>query len=384
MQPPPPGHAPAHPRLHEFIESHAAELIEQCRLRATARGEWATTESSSHGIVMFIPQLIESLRGSQPSGEPGESGDGAINATALRHGSDLQREGFTANQVVHGYGDLCQAITDLAVRSATPISTEDFRSLNGCLDHAIADAVTEFNRRDADSNAQRSEAGERERLGSLAHELRNHLNTATLAFAALKSGAVGTSGATAAIIDRSLLGLGTLIERALAFVRLSAGVNPLGERVAVDRFIAELEISARIAASARGVIFSVNPVPPGLYVQADPHLLHSAISNLLHNAFKYTRPGSHVALRAQSWGDRVLIEVSDECGGLPPGTAELIFRPFEQVGSDRSGLGLGLTIAKRAIEALEGRLGVRDVPGHGCVFTVDLPRRAAPGFEAAS
>src|SRR5512141_74571 len=111
------------PRLHEFIESHADELIEHRRRRAAARGEWATAESSSHGIVMFIPQLVESLRGSQPSGEPGERGDGAINATALRHGSDLQREGFTANQVVHGYGDLCQAITELAVRSAVPIST---------------------------------------------------------------------------------------------------------------------------------------------------------------------------------------------------------------------------------------------------------------------
>lgn len=381
MQPPPPPATPLPtPRLHEFIESHAAELIEQCRLRAKARGEWTTAESSSHGIGMFIPQLVESLRQNRRSGDPGV---GNISATAVRHGSDLQREGFTVNQVVHGYGDLCQAITDLAVRSAAPISTEDFRSLNGCLDHAIAEAVTEFNRRDANSAAERNEAGERERLGSLAHELRNHLNTATLAFAALKTGAVGTTGATSAIIDRSLLGLGTLIERALAFVRLTSGVNPLKERLSVDRFIAEVEISAGLAANGRGALFSVSPVPPGLYVQADPHLLHSAISNLLDNAFKYTKPGTHVALRAQSWGDRVLIEVSDECGGLPKGTAELIFRPFEQASKDRSGLGLGLTIARRAVEALDGRLGVRDVPGHGCVFTVDLPRRAAPGFEAA-
>jgi hypothetical protein len=53
-------------------------------------------------------------------------------------------QGFTVGQVVHGYGDVCQAVTDLAVEMGAPISTDDFRTLNRCLDDAIAGAVTEY------------------------------------------------------------------------------------------------------------------------------------------------------------------------------------------------------------------------------------------------
>jgi signal transduction histidine kinase len=73
-------------------------------------------------------------------------------------------------------------------------------------------------------------------------------------------------------------------------------------------------------------------------------------------------------------GDRALIEIQDQCGGLPAGLADTMFRPFEQGHSDRSGIGLGLSISRRAVEAMEGKIGVRDIPGEGCVFTIDLPR----------
>jgi C4-dicarboxylate-specific signal transduction histidine kinase len=71
---------------------------------------------------------------------------------------------------------------------------------------------------------------------------------------------------------------------------------------------------------------------------------------------------------------RVLISVEDECGGLPDGTAESIFRPFVQRGAVRTGLGLGLFISRRGVEANGGELNVRNLPGRGCVFTLDLVR----------
>jgi signal transduction histidine kinase len=74
--------------------------------------------------------------------------------------------------------------------------------------------------------------------------------------------------------------------------------------------------------------------------------------------------------------DRILIDVKDHCGGLPPGNAERMFLPFTQNGEDRTGLGLGLSIARRSVEANNGTLSVRDVPGTGCVFTISLPRYA--------
>ena len=116
----------------------------------------------------------------------------------------------------------------------------------------------------------------------------------------------------------------------------------------------------------------VEPVDPELAVWADKHLFASAISNLLQNAFKFTRPPGQVILRTRSSGDRISIEIEDGCGGLPP-AAEVIFRPFEQMGSKRGGLGLGLAIAQQAVEASGGKISLRDMPGKGCVFTIEMP-----------
>ena len=68
--------------------------------------------------------------------------------------------------------------------------------------------------------------------------------------------------------------------------------------------------------------------------------------------------------------------MEDECGGLPPGKAEDLFRPFEQRGADKTGLGLGLSISMKGVRANGGEIRVRNLPGKGCTFTVDLPRAA--------
>ena len=82
-----------------------------------------------------------------------------------------------------------------------------------------------------------------------------------------------------------------------------------------------------------------------------------------------------MALSTNWTADRVRIEVEDRCGGLPAGDTEALFRPFEQRGGNRTGLGLGLSISRRSVEADGGVLSVRDLPGIGCVFTIDLPRQ---------
>ena len=84
-----------------------------------------------------------------------------------------------------------------------------------------------------------------------------------------------------------------------------------------------------------------------------------------------------MTLRASATAERVLIEVEDECGGLPPGQLDDLFRPFERRSGNRSGLGLGLSISRKGVEAMGGTLGVRELPGQGCVFSVELPRLPA-------
>lgn len=111
------------------------------------------------------------------------------------------------------------------------------------------------------------------------------------------------------------------------------------------------------------------------YPSGNRERLLAALVNLLQNAFKFTHAHTEVTLSAYAEGDWVLVDVKDRCGGLPRGATSRIFQPFVQVGDNTSGLGLGLSIARRNVEAAGGTLTVRDVPGTGCVFTIKLPRR---------
>jgi signal transduction histidine kinase len=307
-----------------------------------------------------------------------------IGVAAARHGFELLQHGFTVDQVVHDYGDLCQAITDLAFERGELIGIDEFRTLNRCLDNAIAGAVTEFaHQRDLLTTGREAQALN-ERLGFLAHELRNLIQTATLAVAAMKSGNVGLAGATGAVLDRSLIGLRNLIDRSLADVRVMAGMPARRELVPLRTFIAEVQIAASLEAKARGCRFAVAAVEPELAIQADREMLSAAVGNLLQNAFKFTERDTEVVLHAHASTDRVLIEVSDHCGGLPAGDAEKMFQSFAQNSVDRSGLGLGLSICRSSVEANDGHLTVRDIPGSGCVFTIDLPRHVMSAVSEAA
>jgi len=284
-------------------------------------------------------------------------------------------QGFTIEQVVHDYGDLCQAITELTFECGKPIQIEEFHTLNRCLDNAIADAVTEFSYGTNVIMAEQGMQAFNERLGFLAHELRNHIHTASLAVMAIKSGSVGLAGATGAVLERSLIELRSLVDRSLAEVRITAGMSAQKRLIGLAELIGEIQATASLEAQARECKFSVSTVDPALAVDADRDLLAAAVGNLLQNAFKFTQHRSEVSLRAYAAADRILIEVEDCCGGLPAGATESLFLPFTQSHADRSGLGLGLSISQRSVEANNGTLRVRDIPGSGCVFTIDLPRR---------
>ncbi len=165
-----------------------------------------------------------------------------------------------------------------------------------------------------------------------------------------------------------------LIDHSLSDVRLTAGM-PLRHQVfSLSSFIEEVKLSAALEAAVVGCPFTVSRVDESLAVDGDRALLSSAVGNLLQNAFKFTEPRTAVSLTAYAAGDRILIAVEDHCGGLLPSEAETMFLPFTQSGENRTGLGLGLSISRRSVEAHKGTLMVRDIPGSGCVFTIDLPR----------
>lgn len=352
--------------LHEFITAYREPIITRTREKVTDR-PWplVSTSELEHGVPLFLTQLTETLRWEMT---PTPFSQQTIGASAAKHGRELRSLGFNISQVVHDYGDICQAITEVAVEEHVPITTEEFHTLNRCLDTAIAEAVTEHARMTAESRATE----EIERSGQLAHEIRDVLNTALLAFNSLKLGTVAVNGSTGTVLGRSLMSLRDLVDNTLADVRMAANIQRT-ERVSVAAFLSEIAVVANLHAGFRGLRFAVESVDPQIAVIADPQLLASAVMNLLNNAFKYTPAGGQVVLRTLHDNRRVRIEVEDACGGIPDGTEDP-FRAFsDRRKTDRTGLGLGLSIARKAVKMHTGDISFRNLPGKGCVFVIDVP-----------
>ena len=179
------------------------------------------------------------------------------------------------------------------------------------------------------------------------------------------------------MLKRSLAGLRDLINRSVDDVRVRHGGKER-DHVSVAEFIDDLASGATLEAAARELRLIVQSGEAGVSIQADRQILSAVVMNLLQNAFKFTRPRTTVTLSVTASAERVLIEVGDECGGLPDGNVNDLFRPFEQRNVDRTGLGLGLAFSRWGAEVNQGRLDARNLPGRGCVFTLALPRVPAP------
>lgn len=356
--------------LYEFVTINRDAIITRAREKLTAR-PWpsASTLELENGVPLFLTQLSDTLH-AESVGTPHT--DEVLEDTATRHGRDLLSLGFTVFQVVHDYGDICQAVTEIALEQNAPITTDEFKTLNRLLDTATAEAVKEHARITAQSRSTQ----ELERAGHVAHETRDLLNTAMLAYQALKRGTVAINGSTGALLGRSLIGLRDLVISSLAEIRIDAH-QQVPARVSVTPFLGDIAIAGALHAESRGLKFVVEPGDPAWVISADPQVLASAVTNLLNNAFKFTPTGGTVILRARSNDEaRLLIEVEDECGGNSPTQGD----PFESFGerraADRTGLGLGLSMARKAVQAQGGDISIRNLPGRGCVFVIDVPLAA--------
>jgi hypothetical protein len=180
--------------LSDFIRVYRYELIRRCEETLVARSP-STHTQNEHGVPLFLDQLVSELR-------HGESEMHEISKTAADHGRELFQKGVTAAEVVHGYGDVCQAITGLALEMDASIETGDFRVMNRCLDDAIASAVTEY------AGGQAGEAGDCE-----SDQLRILTDAAITAFEVLQAGRVGVTGSTGGVLQRTLKGLRALADR---------------------------------------------------------------------------------------------------------------------------------------------------------------------------
>ena len=222
--------------LHEFLSSNRDELIRRCRSKVIKRKSPPVTEAElEYGVPLFLGQLVEALRSEEASSSRKHvelvtswyKTPVAVESrrTAALHGKALLDEGYSVDQVVHGYGDICQSITELATEKRAPITVEEFHTFNRLLDNAIADAVASYGRHRDESAGGQGNQGLHDRMGALADEQRRLLATALKALDALKVGNVGLRGATGTLLEESLLDLQDLIDKSLPELRLSTGMT---------------------------------------------------------------------------------------------------------------------------------------------------------------
>ena len=312
----------------------------------------------------FVDQIIAALHPTAiplpPTGEIAEE-----------HGAQRLGIGFDVGEVIREYGLLHRCILDIAERAGHTPTLREQGIIARWLSTGIADAVAQYvKQRDIETQRQTSE-----HLGFIAHELRNPLATARMAFVRMQQAAPELMAANARwadVLDRNLRRTMDQINNVLGQASLQLGVEPAIQRVDLKPFLEELVADAEAESQSRGITVTLS-VSDGIGLEIDPRLMRSAISNLLNNALKFSRPSSYVDLIVTRPAGRVLIDVIDACGGLPPGKAEELFKPLVQRSENRSGYGLGLAIALQAVEAHHGAIRIRDRPGVGCVFTIDLP-----------
>lgn len=326
--------------LHEFLSTNTQEIIARTRAMSSTRTARVPTEAQlDNGAPLFLRQLIDRLRLVTTDSQ-------AIEHSATLHGGELLALGFTVSQVVHGYGDLCQVITAMAHETDAPITAGEFHTFNGCLDDAIAHSVTGYDRQRDKSIAFDGV----ERLGGLAHELRNRLTAATLAFTVLRERSVGGGGSAGAVLGRNLRALRDIINDAVAGVRLESGIGRRG-RIVVSDLIAQVKVEASLEAAAGGLRLDVSMVPPGAAVEGDPQMLSAALANLL------------------SRGGRESKVEADPAGKGPP------------IGADESVVG-GVTLGIEARRRPDREpLGRKEVEAHANPSTEALVARGAIDVE---
>lgn len=388
--------------LYEFLLKHQDEVLALTAQKTLdLAGVMPNSDQLKRGLPIFYHQLVDILKSEEldPTGvlkdkhlqakAASESDEPAVTAASAHpnevaltesagaHGTELMRLGYTLSHVVHAYGAMCQAITELATVKKASITSPEFQHLNRCLDSAIAGAVTEFQ---AHQNSE-VENQEVKRLGFLAHELRNALSAVNLSLQLIKHGTVGFAGSTGKVLDTSLKRIETIIDRSLTEVRMRVEPETLKDTIQLVQVVDQIIVTAKVEAERKAQRLQIE-IDPAIVLVIDQQLLHSALSNVIQNAIKYSPAGARILVRGNFKEDQIVIEVEDECGGHSSDRAATeLFKPFEQRNADREGLGLGLSIARRAVELNHGTIEMRNLPGKGCTFTIFLPKSSTrPGL----
>jgi signal transduction histidine kinase len=361
--------------LFDVLLPKREEIVQ--RWKTEVRGTFVPETMPPLELVDHIPEFLDEIvailradGGPVPGGPVANGGA----STAAGHGAQRLRLGFSLDSVVREYGALQKVIVETAAMGGEHIAPREYEVLLETMIDGIAHAVSEYShRRDAELVRQANE-----HFAFIAHELRSPISSAMMAFDLLMSTKQLPLSRPVGVVERGLRRAADLIDQTLKVARVASGVDLRRQETTLPALLADIELGAASEAESKGVEIRVL-TDSDHHVLLDLRLVRSALSNLLGNAVKYSHPGGVVELRATIADGRVVIEVEDCCGGLEPGRVEQAFAPFVRLESRESGFGLGLAIAKQAVDAHAGTIRVQNLPGKGCIFVLDLPT----GFEQA-
>jgi signal transduction histidine kinase len=235
------------------------------------------------------------------------------------------------------------------------------------------------------NEARKANLAKSEFLSRVSHELRTPMN-AILGFAQLlEMGELNPKQKKGVShILNSGKHLLELIDEVLDITDMESGkLVLLFESVEVSSIVEEMIDSVQALANASHIIIEpVNMPANPIFVMSDRKLLKQVLLNLLNNAVKYNRQGGSIFVKIETLKKNnegvvsVRVSIKDTGLGIHPDDIPKLFLPFNRLGAENTkteGLGLGLTVVRRIIDALEGMVGVESIVGEGSVFWIDLP-----------
>jgi signal transduction histidine kinase len=350
--------------LHELLTANRDEIVRRCERKLRERHPDREPSELLDTIPEFLDEVIKAEHriAAQPESTP--LPDDFEYARA--HGQQRFQRGYAIGELPHDFGTISDAIGEIAIERNIHLDAPSYKLLTQCLDNAIAQSINEYFMLSRASEAQ----GVATWIGSLGQELRNAVSSALMAYTALDAGHVGIPSRTSRILERSLHRIESLVSRTLAAMQLKSGTPLQREPINLRELVIDL---IETVVHENHVKVGVE-IDPALIIFADVRLLESAISNLVQNAIKFTRPHGQVTVHAAARDDAVQIDVDDECGGFAGKDTDALFEAFVQGEQRNGGVGLGLAITRQAIEAHGGRVTVRDMSPRGCRFSIWMPR----------
>lgn len=349
-------------RLGDFIEAHKEELIERWEHNAVLRLHLDLGKSQLRdNLPQFIDDVAQALRSDRDRCRDAES--------ARQHGRQRMRIGVDIRRLTEEMTLVGESIAELARDKGYAISQEDLPVMISAIGQGAAASVGAYaelrDRQLADQAAQH--------FSFIAHEIRNPLHNASLAAQSLELAPKPQRADCLARLRRSLDQLGELIDDSLMEARLYGEPRLRLKRLAAHKLVEEIAADLADQATERRQTLAVSA--EDFFLEADQHVLVSALANLVKNAVKFTREGGRIAVGARAENGRAVFTVADECGGIPESLVPRLFRRFVQATPAKGGSGLGLVIVKQAAVAHRGTVQVDNRPGQGCTFVLELPLR---------